>query len=369
MCDYRGYALSVTIPDAATILLMYSTCFASLVGAVFYRRRIEALMINLAIIDQILLQEDRDRVYRRTRLILLIELSVLMTLLIGFYCYHVHVWSYGTSYIYLIAKDFTNFSNIISVIQYINIMFLLRHRFRVLNKKLTTSCDGESLITNHILLKQQKVTNHTSNSAIQIINSAHNSESPVSQNYFLHAELSLPINNKRPEEISRVYTLRQAFSNLYDITEVINKIYGYQILFEIAYNFVSLVSYLYYALEVLTNAKKAGDRNERGESSIMLEVGSSLCWVTQNMVRALAITASCFGASDEARRSRIVVHKLLLRQRLRAETLAELQLFSSQLTSNKVEFTAAGFFTVNLSLVYSMVGAATTYIIILIQLN
>jgi gustatory receptor len=156
---------------------------------------------------------------------------------------------------------------------------------------------------------------------------------------------------------------------LYDITELTNKIYGYQILFEVAYNFVSLVSYLYYALEILTNEKKAGDRNMREESSIMLEVASSLCWVTQNMVRALAITASCFSASDEARRTGTVVHKLLLRQRLKGDTSAELQLFSSQLMSNKVEFTAAGFFTVNLSLVYSMVGAATTYIIILLQFN
>jgi hypothetical protein len=369
MCDYRGYALSVTIPDAATIFLMYSTCFASLVGAVFYRRRTESLMMNFAILDQVLLQENRDHIYRRTRLILLIELALLVALLIGFYCYHVYVWSYGTSYIYLIAKDLTNFSNIISVIQYINIMFFLRHRFRVVNQKLATSCDGESVKINHSLMKQHTVTNRTSNSAIQILNSASNSESRVSQNYFLHAELSLPINNQRLEEVSRVYTLRQAFSDLYDITEVINKIYGYQILFEIAYNFVSLVSYLYYALEVLTKVKKAGDRNARGESAIMLEVGSSLCWVAQNMVRTLAITASCFGASDEARRAGIVVHKLLLRRRLRAETLAELQLFSSRLTSNKVEFTAAGFFTVNLSLVYSMVGAATTYIIILIQLN
>jgi gustatory receptor len=194
-------------------------------------------------------------------------------------------------------------------------------------------------------------------------------ESPMMQSYFLHTEITIPTHNQLPDEASRIYTLRQAFSDLYDMSEVINKIYGHQILFEIAYNFVSLVSYLYYALELLTNAKKAGDRNARDESSIVLEVGSSLCWVAQNMVRALAITASCFGASDEARRSGIVVHKLLLRPRLRADAVAELQLFSSQLMANRVEFTAAGFFTVNLSLVYSMVGAATTYIIILIQLN
>ena len=72
-------------------------------------------------------------------------------------------------------------------------------------------------------------------------------------------------------------------------------------------------------------------------------------------------------AGEEARRTGPVVHKLLLRQTLLRDISTELQLFSIQLLSNKVEFSAAGFFPVNLSLVYSMVGAATTYIIILLQ--
>ncbi|PNF39148.1 hypothetical protein B7P43_G01351 [Cryptotermes secundus] len=368
--DYGGYTLSVTVPDAVTIFLMYSTCLASLAGAVLYRRRTETFIMNFIIIDQILLQENRDRVYRKTRFILLIELSLIFPLLIGFSCYHVYVWSYGTSYIYLIAKDMTNFSNIISVIQYINIMQILRHRFRILNKSLATSCDSKSPISNQSLSKHQHVPNSTIKSTTQIQNSANNLiKSPIAQNYFLHSELSMPIKNQISEEVSRVNTLRQAYSDLYDITELINKIYGYRILLEIAYNFVSLVSYLFYALEVLTKDKKTGDRNGTDESSIMLQVASSLCWVTQNMVRAFAVSASCFAASDEARRTGSVVHKLLLRQTLKGDTSAELQLFWSQLMSNKVEFTAAGFFTVNLSLVYSMVGAATTYIIILIQLN
>jgi gustatory receptor len=177
------------------------------------------------------------------------------------------------------------------------------------------------------------------------------------------------MSNKRPEEVSRIHTLRQTCSDLYDITESINEIYGYQITLELAHDFVSLVSHLYYALEVLSNVRKTGDRNMRAEDSDMLEVACTLSWVTQNLVSILSITASCFAAGDEARRTGTVVHKLLLRQTLLGDTLTELQLFSMQLLSNKVEFSAGGFFPVNLSLVYSMVGAATTYIIILLQVK
>jgi gustatory receptor len=99
----------------------------------------------------------------------------------------------------------------------------------------------------------------------------------------------------------------------------------------------------------------------------MLEIASSLCWVTQKLVIILSITASCFVAGEEARRIPTVVHKLLLHQLLLRDTSTELQLFSIQLLNNKVEFSAGGFFPVNLSLVYSMVEAATTYIIILFE--
>ena len=158
-----------------------------------------------------------------------------------------------------------------------------------------------------------------------------------------------------------------SYSDLYDITESINGIYGYQITLELAYDFLSFVSHLYYALEVISNVRKTGELNQRSEKEIMLEVFSSMCWVTQTVVRILSITASCFAAGEEARRTGTVVHKLLLRQSLLRDTSTELQLFSIQLQCNKVEFSAGGFFPVNLSLAYSMVGAATTYIIILFQ--
>jgi hypothetical protein len=126
---------------------------------------------------------------------------------------------------------------------------------------------------------------------------------------------------------------------------------------------------LYYALEVISNVKKAGDSNMRDEETIILEIASSMCWVMQTVARILYITASCSAAVEEARRTGTVVHKLLLRQSLLRDTSTQLQLFSIQLLNNKVEFSAGGFFPVNLSLAYSMVGAATTYTIILIQVK
>ena len=189
---------------------------------------------------------------------------------------------------------------------------------------------------------------------------------PTTQNYIL-PDISIPISNTAPDEVSRIHTLRQTYSDIYDITESINGIYGYHITLELACDFFSFVYKLYGVLDGFLKVNNTGEGNPAGEGSNMLMVAPRLCWLIVTVFRILSITASCFAAGEEARRTESVVHRLLLRQSLLRDTSKELKLFSKQLQGNKVEFSAGGFFPVNLSLAYSMVGAATTYIIILFQ--
>jgi hypothetical protein len=348
---------------------MHSTCFASLIGAVFNRRRMEILMMKFTAIDQILLHENCDRVYRKTRRNLLLELSLIFPLLIAFFCFDVYVWTDGISFIFLIALDLANLSNVIMVIQYTNIMQILRHRLQSLNQQLAKCCGSKSRMSDHSFINFRSDINRLHIRTTQTASTANNlTDIPISQNYLL-PDISIPMDNTGLDDVSRIHTLRQTYSDLYDITESINGIYSYQITLELAYDFVSFVYNLYYTLEALSNIKNTGDHNLKGEETIVLEVACTLCWVTLTVVRILSITASGFAAGEEARRTGTVVHKLLLPQSLLRDTSTELQLFSIQLLHNKVEFSAGGFFPVNLSLAYSMVGAATTYIIILFQVK
>ncbi|XP_023709129.2 putative gustatory receptor 28b [Cryptotermes secundus] len=70
--------------------------------------------------------------------------------------------------------------------------------------------------------------------------------------------------------------------------------------------------------------------------------------------------------SKEMNRTAVVVHRFLCKTNdlvLREE----LQEFSLQLLHRKVKFTACGFFPLDYTLFYSIVGAVTTYLVILIQ--
>jgi hypothetical protein len=62
-----------------------------------------------------------------------------------------------------------------------------------------------------------------------------------------------------------------------------------------------------------------------------------------------------------------LVQKLLLVERFDQDTIAELQLFSHQLFQRKVKFTAFGFLHLDYSLLFTIIGGATTYLVIVTQ--
>ncbi|XP_021920102.1 putative gustatory receptor 28a isoform X3 [Zootermopsis nevadensis] len=78
------------------------------------------------------------------------------------------------------------------------------------------------------------------------------------------------------------------------------------------------------------------------------------------------IVWACASTAREANRTAVLVHKLLSKTR-DPGVKEELQLFSLQLLHRKVQFTACGFFPLDFTLLYSIIGAVTTYLVILIQ--
>ena len=74
-------------------------------------------------------------------------------------------------------------------------------------------------------------------------------------------------------------------------------------------------------------------------------------------------------ATNEARSSRTVVGKLLLEENSRKECVKQLKIFSLQLQAMKNEYTACGFFSLNLSLFTSVVGVIVSYVVVLVQIK
>ena len=94
-----------------------------------------------------------------------------------------------------------------------------------------------------------------------------------------------------------------------------------------------------------------------------------MLWVVIFVFRYVAITVHCHVTTSEADKIPDNVQYLLLRHNVRHEVLEQLKLFSSQLAVNKIDFTAFGFFSVNLKNLSTFVASVMTYIVVLEQMK
>jgi hypothetical protein len=79
------------------------------------------------------------------------------------------------------------------------------------------------------------------------------------------------------------------------------------------------------------------------------------------------ISVACHETSEEAAMSVSLVHSLLLDPCLNSDVSKELELFSTQLTHLKIEFSTRGFFAINLPFFISTLGVIFTYVIFFCQ--
>jgi gustatory receptor len=90
-------------------------------------------------------------------------------------------------------------------------------------------------------------------------------------------------------------------------------------------------------------------------------------WLLQYAFKLISITAPCQSATTEAENTAVLVQKLLLVQHFDQDTVTELRLFSQQLLQRKMKFTAFGFLSLDYSLLFTILGGVTTYLVVAMQ--
>jgi hypothetical protein len=146
--------------------------------------------------------------------------------------------------------------------------------------------------------------------------------------------------------------LRKIFSDLYDITCLMNDTYVMPILATMCWMLTGVLCSLY---EALANVKEGG----------LVHVFFAIMF----SVFFFKVTLYCHTATNEARSSRILVQKLLLEGNYRNECVKELKMFSLQLQVMKNDYSACGYFSLNLKLFASVVSVIVSYIIIMVQIK
>jgi hypothetical protein len=94
----------------------------------------------------------------------------------------------------------------------------------------------------------------------------------------------------------------------------------------------------------------------------------AIMWAVIASVFLFMISVACHETSEEAAMSVSLVHSILLDPCISSDVSKELQLFSTQITHLKIEFSVCGIFAINLPFFYSIIGVICTYVIFFCQL-
>jgi len=364
--DYKHYTVNVTVTDTFSILLLYGSSFSCLITVgIVHRKDVIQILKTQSLLDTVLLQDHRELSYRKINTFLIVELSLCVVILFLAYCYHVSSWASGISFIPFVSKDLAHFTGTVILIQYIDIVLLLCNRFKKLNEKLSLQCDDikynlRSHNLQSIFSRCHRIA-CTGDSAASLP-----CERECKVNYyksFCNSSLKRFGNHRSARELVR--EARVMHSELVDVCELVSSSYGLPLLVLFAYYFTSFISSSYYVLQKIVSLEKTGET----DIGTFRGVISSSFWALVFMMKVVATTAVCTEASAAARSTGRIVQKLFL-QAVSQDVVSELKLFSLQLLGNKTElFTAFEFFEINLSFLYSFLGATAMYMIVLIQLK
>jgi hypothetical protein len=258
----------------------------------------------------------------------------------------------------------SNFISLTVLIQVLGFLSYLHHKLTTLNmvilsvfknRPLKLSCDHRNY-KHAVSSKAARVESRTDN--------RHKHHISVINTHYSGNLLSCTSLNQRSVS-SNILILRNTYNSIYDLLGIVNSIYGFSILVEVTQNFLALVGLSYFFLVLLHSQEPYGTTT----FLVFAFIANSGLWILLYILKLLIITVTCDNLRSENKRLSDSVHKLLLQQDMAADSVHQLQLFSFQLKSCKMEFSAAGLFSVDLPHLYSLIAAIFSYFVVLLQMK
>ncbi|KAJ9580476.1 hypothetical protein L9F63_024349 [Diploptera punctata] len=256
---------------------------------------------------------------------------------------------------------------IISIVNYaiiaqlINFVLLINHRFRCLNSFLTKE-NTSNLQSNKLIkpnLQQMIGVDY-----FKIFTDKTLSIDMCDEHYNGHF-LSFINNNEdlkhtqtysyKRNGSARIHSLRMLYDVLCDIVTFVNDIYGFQMLIMMVGGIAGITTTLNSGIVVYI------------KKGISHEFLMYFIWAVKSLASLFLLSGSCNSTIKERSRTSVLLQKLLLLRDIHPETKAEINLFLQQVSIRSVKFTALDFFTIKYSILGSMLGAVTTYLVMMVQ--
>jgi hypothetical protein len=277
-------------------------------------------------------------------------------------CYDSFVWRQNVGLMFWIIKRFSHVIALVAKILFCKTVMMIRSRLSGVEEVLSLNLPEKSSHAKHlpaVAPDERKVTNkvyYLTSNMIQVAR-AEVLNDPLAFNMTRGDAKPLTF-----ADICKILKLRRIYNHLYECTKIINSIFGFYILLDVCRNITFLTSNLYSVVRLFNEPINAVTNLEFSDFLI-----NRIIWIIILLGTTTCLTVIC---GTTVSKSKDIAHKiqtLLLEDSQKGDAVEQLKLFSQQMSTDRVVFTAAGFFVIDLSVQCAFLTSVITYIIILIQ--
>ncbi|KAI5712967.1 hypothetical protein M8J76_005730 [Diaphorina citri] len=166
------------------------------------------------------------------------------------------------------------------------------------------------------------------------------------------------------DDTLQIKLLLRVHNALCRVSHLTSDVFAVQILLSVASCFAYLTSNLYYLSITLLNVYQIEESN-RGYRKLVFLLFCSY-WIVSMFLELLFIVKACERPVKAAQKTAEICHDIQVKERL-PHLHTELQAYSDLLEYQKISLTCCGLFPLDSTLIYSIIGGAATYCVIIIQ--
>ncbi|PNF15917.1 hypothetical protein B7P43_G07708 [Cryptotermes secundus] len=280
----------------------------------------------------------RSLIYKNTSLFFTLQFATVILVVIIINVLLIYVSKGYLTFIHIFSAFFLSVPalvNCTAILHFVNLVLLLRNKYKYLNSELESSALSPCNITNSEYCNTNYVT-------------------PIDT-----FRMKPSFNEQRGY---RYYSRRQHFRNLriiysqlHDVALLINSTYGFSLLCATVWMFCSVIP-------------TANNLIEMKPTNIYGHIITTVLWSIYYFALIGIMAMSCSLAVNECSRSPLIVQKIMLRDDIDSEVMKELEMMFTQFKAMKIEFSACDMYRIDLQFLCGIISGSFSYVIIVMQL-
>ena len=346
--DVLTYAVSVPLNFIGSLVLV-------IMNSTVNRSKLEKLVKKLTSIDKRLTLLRSEYSYKRDgrNVQIFIPILVLAVLLLSF---EVFLIFDTLNPVFCIIERSCQLITLVAVMQYCKMALIIRSRLSVMYEILSwTFC--KKLSHNNCDNFGSGALNVTKTVCTQTYNTLHTPRFDMLDDLEALNEIKTDLKSSHFIEVGVILKLRKIYYHLSECTKIINFMYGLPILIHIFRIAAGLNGVLYNFGRLFSE-----------HTGINFTL-SCIIWTIVLLGTIISLTVICDIAASKTKDIAHKLQALLLKDTVTSEVVEQLKLFCQQMANDRIVFTAAGLFDVDLSFLFTFLTSITTYIVVLIQLK